>query len=247
MNDDAVNATRETTGSTQARYPAMPDTHWSQVLRAGECRDPAALAALCRAYWMPVHAFFRRLGVSDDEALDTTQGFFEAVLRRNDFATLSPHKGRFRSWLRTAARHHLYNERDRAKARGGRFVHVAIVPDALPSSADWKEELGPDELFDHCWARTVVAAALARLRDEFAGDPHAEIVEALLSDAPVAARAGDAGAAEQAGALRARKCRMKEKLEARYRAHLRAEIAKTVTDPRVIDDELRQLIDALRR
>ncbi len=52
MNDDTARATREATASAQACGPAMPDTHWSQVLRAGECNDPAALAALCRAYWV---------------------------------------------------------------------------------------------------------------------------------------------------------------------------------------------------
>ena len=68
----------------------MPETHWSEVLRAGRLGDPEAIEGLCRAYWSPVYAFFRGLGCDRESARDTTQSFFADILRRNALARVAP-------------------------------------------------------------------------------------------------------------------------------------------------------------
>jgi hypothetical protein len=45
--------------------------------------------------------------------------------------------------------------------------------------------------------------------------------------------------------LRVERCRMKKRLEARYRRYLREEIGETVAGEREVDDEIRYLLDAL--
>src|SRR5262247_295790 len=107
------------------------DTHWSVVLAAGKGESPqaaAALETLCRSYWPPLYAFIRRRGHSPEEAQDLTQEFFARVLKRNDVATTSPEKGRFRSFLLAVLKHFLVNEwhREQCQKRGGGQVAISL-------------------------------------------------------------------------------------------------------------------------
>src|SRR5207253_7528719 len=99
-------------------------THWSVVLLAGKSassQSSAALEKLCRAYWHPLYAFARRQGHPEEDAKDLTQQFFARLLARNDFESVDPHKGKFRTFLLASFTHFLCNESDRARAakRGG--------------------------------------------------------------------------------------------------------------------------------
>ena len=96
-------------------------THWSVVRAAGKGKGQdaqKALAALCRLYWYPLYAFVRRQGFSVEDAEDMTQGFFARFLEKDYLKTVSPHKGKFRSYLLGALKHFLANERDRHGQRG---------------------------------------------------------------------------------------------------------------------------------
>src|SRR5262245_39840764 len=99
------------------RCPIFATTQWSVVLQAGgqSAEASAALEKLCRAYWFPLFAFIRRKGHSEEDAKDLTQQFFVRLLERNDFQTVDARKGKFRTFLLTAATHFLSNERDRAQ------------------------------------------------------------------------------------------------------------------------------------
>src|ERR1035441_6025 len=75
-------------------------TEWSVVLQAGQDQCPGtaqALEALCRAYWPPLYAYARQEGLTPQDAQDATQEFIGNLLRRNDLASVSPEKGRFRT------------------------------------------------------------------------------------------------------------------------------------------------------
>ena len=103
---------------------AFTITHWSVVLAAGQAASPQteeALAALCRAYWRPLHAFVRRQGHGSHDAQDLTQEFFARFLSKNFVTRADPEKGRFRSFLLASMKHFLANEWDRANTlkRGG--------------------------------------------------------------------------------------------------------------------------------
>src|SRR5688572_8448641 len=106
-------------------------THWSLVRLAGEADSPRAseaLEKLCRAYRLPLYSYIRRLGHGPEDAEDLTQAFFAKLLQRNFWARADREKGRFRSFLLTALRHFLADERDRGKTakRGGGFACISI-------------------------------------------------------------------------------------------------------------------------
>jgi RNA polymerase sigma-70 factor (ECF subfamily) len=237
--------------SWPAPHHAFPDTQWSMLRKAAGGGDAAAWSALCSAYWHPVYSFVRSLGCGQDDARDVTQGFFTALLERNDVSSVDVSRGRFRAWLRTAAKHYLFNEldRDRAEKRGGGRPHVsfelAVAGGALHASLT--DELTPDQLFDRSWARTIVERALTRLRAQLPVECDGVLVEQLLSDDE---RPSDAETAAMLGVslgkLRVDRHRTKERLKAAYHACLRMEIAPTVESPAAIDDELRELLDVLR-
>jgi RNA polymerase sigma factor (sigma-70 family) len=229
---------------------AFIDTPWNELLRA-RARDPRqAVALVCQHYWFPVYGFIRTLGVAQDEALDVTQGFFAGVLERDDLARVDPARGRFRSWLRSAARAHLYNELDRARAKKrGQAVTLSI--DALSAAQRLALEphddgLSPDRLFDRRWALTVTERTLERLRARYAEQGKAELFAGLapglgagegeLSDGELCTLLG-----KSQGALRQERHRMRQQ----YKSFLRQEVTLTVASADAVDDEIRQLIDAL--
>src|SRR6266849_3679264 len=91
-------------------------THWSVVLAAKDLALPeadAALQRLCRIYWYPLYVYVRRRGHTPEDAQDLTQEFFKRLVERNALGTVSPEKGRFRSFLLASMNHLLANEWDR--------------------------------------------------------------------------------------------------------------------------------------
>src|SRR5262249_31490880 len=104
--------------STEHEGIAFATTHWSVVLTAQGESEAAqeALEKLCRTYWRPIYSFLRRQGLRTEEAEDITQGFFAQLLERKDLNTVRKEKGRLRSYLLTALKHFLTDERRRAMA-----------------------------------------------------------------------------------------------------------------------------------
>lgn len=229
-------------------------THWSLILQAGDPRaagSDAALGRLYETYAYPLYAYLRRRGQGPDDARDLVQELFLALLRKNQLATVTPAKGRFRSYLLASANHLLANEWTRAH-RQKRGNGETILPwDAL--SVEDRFRLEPPEnqnsatLFDQRWALTLLEVVLGRLRSEFAIAGKLALFEALqiyLSGDPEAPSYGEAsrslGITE--GAARVAVHRLRQ----RYRDLLRAEIAQTVSKPEEIEDELRYLLHVLK-
>ncbi len=135
----------------------FPETRWSQLL---ELRDPSHpryaehLERLARQYWSPVFHYAQALNRADAE--DLTQQFFAMLLARRDLEKLSPERGSFRGFLKTALRHFVTSAGRAASLR-------ATVP--LKEEADFRS---PEQAFDREWARGVLAEAVARLRKESA-------------------------------------------------------------------------------
>jgi RNA polymerase sigma factor (sigma-70 family) len=220
-------------------------TRWSLVVQAAEPGGAAALAALCRDYWTPVHAFIQGHGVSSEDAADVTQEFFEALLARNAIARVDQARGQFRSWLRSCARNHLYNwfAKRRGLAVGGRAVHVSADLHA--------DELRNDEtaerLFDRRWALTVLERALSRLKARYERAGKGDLFTHLHGGL------GGGGGSEHndkelsillgksVGAIKVERHRLKR----RFQECLRAEVLETVASPSDVDEELKRLIEAL--
>ena len=138
----------------------FPETRWSQLL---ELRDPAHpryaehLERLAQQYWKPVYHYAKALKRGDPE--DATQQFFAMLLARRDLEKLSPDRGSFRGFLKTALKHFVLSA-ERATA-----VRVPAFPFAEASDAV-HPDLTPDQAFDREWARGVLVDATAKLRRE---------------------------------------------------------------------------------
>ncbi len=228
-------------------------TRWSVVLAAGGCGSEdarAALEHLASSYWFPLYAYVRRRGFGEHEARDLTQGFFALLLERDDLASASPDKGRFRAYLLTALKHYLANERERARAakRGGERPPLSL--DAASADTGWalepRDDETPERAYERAWATAVLERALERLREDYERRGDAALFEALRpilapgSDGkPYAVIAAELGTTE--GALKVAVHRLRR----RFGASLRAEIADTVADPAAVDDEVHHLFQAL--
>ncbi|MCZ7638590.1 MAG: sigma-70 family RNA polymerase sigma factor [Verrucomicrobia bacterium] len=227
-------------------------THWSVVLAAGRTGSTIAheaLEHLCRDYWYPLYADVRRRGYPPEEAKDLTQGFFASLLRREDLARVGPEKGRFRTFLLTALDHYLANERDRTRAQKRGGGRPALSLDDETAENRYRHEpadpLTPATLFERRWAATVLERVTERLRGEYAAAEKGDLfdeLEGFLTEkkararAEIAARHGVGINAVDVAIHRLRK---------RYRALLREEIARTVSRPEEVEEEIRALIHAL--
>jgi RNA polymerase sigma factor (sigma-70 family) len=145
--------------------PEFPETRWSQLL---ELRDPTHpryaehLERLAKQYWSPVFHYACALRPGGDaDAEDLTQQFFAMLLARRDLEKLSPERGSFRGFLKTALRHYVSSAGRSAALR-------ATVP--LPETGT-SDLASPEQAFDREWARGVLAEAVARLRRESAPAP----------------------------------------------------------------------------
>lgn len=227
-------------------------TRWSLVVTAAgtgaEAR--AGLEELCAAYWYPLYAYARRRGRDAAEAEDLTQGFFASLLERGDLAIADPERGRFRSFLLAALRHHMANEWDRANAqkRAGR---------GAPLSIDWSDAdrrfgaepvsgLDPEREFERSWALATLERALERTGLDYERRGQLPLFEHLKPQlAPGGAPIDGSDLAAELdlspGAARV----ALHRLRARFGAALRAEVADTLRRPEELEDELRALLDAL--
>ena len=228
-------------------------THWSVVLAAGQgatLEADDALERLCRTYWWPLYAFVRRRGHAPHDAEDLTQEFFARLVAKDFLHAVDRSKGKFRSFLLAALEHFLANEWRRAhtQKRGGQFTFISIDP----ASAEERylqvpaPTLTPERLFEQQWARTLLELTVARLREEFVN-----VGKVRLFDALKIFLTGDKPAgryAELASSLHTTEAALKmvvSRMRQRYGELLRAEIARTVSGPDEVEEELRAVLAAL--
>lgn len=228
-------------------------TSWSLVLAASDPSDQAAAAleSLCRKYWYPLYAYLRRSGHAPHDAEDLTQGFFLHFLRRQDLARVDPQKGRFRSYLLTALRHYVSDQRshDRAAKRGGGQTPLPL--DGAAAEATYCLEPGhdltPERLFDRRWALAVLDQTLFSLRQRYADEGKEPLFDALKGSLvggdhqPAHAETAEAlGMSEGAVKVAVHRLRL------RFGQLLRAAVADTVASEDEVEDEIRSLLAALR-
>ncbi|MHC4286633.1 MAG: RNA polymerase sigma factor [Planctomycetota bacterium] len=241
---------------------------------ASQTRAREALEELCRAYWYPLYAFVRSRGYSAVDAQDLTQAFFARIIERSrgysavdaqdltqaffariietgGFASADRQRGRFRSYLLGAMKHFLANEWHRAQTqkRGGQVQFIewdALDPEARYAGAS-KLSDNPELLFDREWALETTAGALQALRDEMAKAGKSEQFDALKGslsgqdESPRDQIAARLDMSEDAVKVAVHRLRQ------RYRKLLRAAIAETVSNEEDLNDEMRYLVEVLRR
>jgi RNA polymerase sigma factor (sigma-70 family) len=241
--------------SSMAGDAGFRPTRWSVVLLSAQSKVPgsrAALASLCKLYWYPLYAFVRRRGYSPEDAQDLTQGFFLHLLDHKALTHVDPLKGKFRSFLLASIQNYVSKEADRARClkRGGKMEFVPL--DAEKAEGLYRLEqtdyLTPEKIFDARWSLTLLDEAMRRLSAEYSGQGKIAILEALkplLHPIDSEALPSYEKVADQLGVSIAAVKTLVHRLRKRYTALLRAEVARTVSDPAEIDQEIHALCDAL--
>ena len=227
-------------------------TRWDIVLASAETQAPGAdqaLSDLCRTYWRPLYAFVRRRGHAPADAEDIVQDFFARFLSERAVKKADPLRGRFRSFLLGSLQNFLANRWDRATAakRGGKFHFVPF--DQLASeerdALDAPDAVSPEMAFDVRWARAIVDTALKQLRNEAAARGKGEVFDKLKDFLTVADSISYDGAATRLGIPVSAVKTAIHRLRGNFRTAVRREVARTVSSPAEIEDELRHLRSVL--
>jgi RNA polymerase sigma-70 factor (ECF subfamily) len=229
-------------------------THWSLVQAAGGDGSAAstALASLCETYWWPLYWFARRRGASVPDAQDLTQGFLTRLIEKQDVRMARPERGRFRTFLLSAFTHYIANDaqRERAEKRGGGRVPFSLEFETAEGRYQLEpmDARTPESIFDRRWAITVLDGALQRLRREESDAGRLGEFDVIKSSLLGHSPAG--GYEHWAGTLNTTEGALKvavHRLRRRFQRVLRDSIAETVSTQAEVEDELRYLMDALRR
>jgi RNA polymerase sigma factor (sigma-70 family) len=230
-------------------------TQWSVVLLSAQSQAPgsrAALSDLCKLYWYPLYAFIRRRGCNAEDAQDLTQGFFLSLLDRKALRQVTPLKGKFRSFLLASLQNYLSDQFDRRRSlkRGG---NIEFVPLDFESGderyrSEPEEALTAEKIFDARWAMTLLDETLRRLRQEYVAQQKLTIFMTLK---PFLGPVGSQKLASyediahrldlSVGGVKT----LVHRLRKRYTELLREEVARTVTDPKEVDEEIHALCEAL--
>jgi RNA polymerase sigma-70 factor (ECF subfamily) len=116
-----------------------------------------------------------------------------------------------------------------------------------PVSGGTDRRPDPEKVYQKRWAATLLEQVLSRLREECAAGGKGDLFEAVKvlvwgEKAPVsqAKLAAEFGLSEEGLKVAV------HRLRRRYRELLRSEVAQTVAGPEQVDEELRELMAALR-
>jgi RNA polymerase sigma-70 factor (ECF subfamily) len=251
--EDEATSQSAISGNAYHSPAAFTTTHWSLVLEA-QGESPAAQGALeklCRIYWRPVYSFVRRQGAGPEEAQDLTQGFFALLLERRDLRTVRKEKGRLRSYLLTAVKHFLADERRRAMAikrgKGERLIPLEELCNEEQSAMEPANPLTAERIYERRWASTLLDRVLSRLEDTYRMRGNAALFDSfnqLFGDEPGAP--SQAEIAAQLGMTENAVSQAFHRFRQSYQSLLREEIAHTVATPGDIENELRYLIAVIR-
>jgi len=227
-------------------------TRWSMVLAAGDWRTEShsrrAMDELARTYWFPLYAFVRRKGHAPAAAEDLVQAFFTRLLEKDVLLAADPARGKFRSFLLASLKNFMANawDKEQAQKRGaGQVFSLQAVDAEARYRAEPADHMTPERIFERRWALAVLDQVLCALRADYDSRGNAALFAALepllvaAAHPPYATLAAELGMSEDAVKVAA------HRLRRRYRDLLRREIAQTVADPSLIDNEIRDLLSAL--
>jgi RNA polymerase sigma factor (sigma-70 family) len=230
-------------------------TRWTLVMASAhdQCQTGrAALAALCQIYWYPVYAFARRRGFSPPDAEDLTQGFFLHLLKHRALGQVDRLKGKFRSFLLACFQNYLSVEtrRGRALKRGGQCQFISLDLEIAENRYRLEpvDYLTAEKIFEARWALTLLEHAKTILRQEYVARGKESVFDTLRAFAGILENEPEDSyekAAKELGVGVGTVKTLIHRLRKRYLAVVREEVARTVSNPAEIEDEIRALCDAL--
>ncbi len=222
-------------------------TRWTLVgkaVKTDETEARRALGDLFGIYWKPLYRYVRRSGKSAEDTEDLVQGFFEHLVAGDGLRLADRDRGRFRAFLLVALKNFMASQwqREHCQKRGGFSPHFSLDWEDAETGFGFEAEdpHSPDRLFDREWAMALldkVLDDLEREEPEFAQwKPYLGMRRERM---PYAVMAGRFGMSE--GAVRVAVHRLRK----RYRQRIREEIAGTLADSSMVEDEMRSLFAAL--
>ncbi|MDX1929169.1 MAG: sigma-70 family RNA polymerase sigma factor [Pirellulaceae bacterium] len=229
-------------------------TQWSVVLRA--CQSDQELERnswneLIETYWFPLYAFCRRQGKSHQDAQDLTQSFFTHLMTAASLDTVSPMKGRFRSFLLASFRNFIANQVRAAMTiqRGGKHQFFSLSADDIEAkfSRVCKVDETPERAYDRNWVEALLLRTKSRLAEDYRNankqqlfellEPHLMCDENALSRLEIG---NQLKMSQPAIAMSIHRMRR------RFGDILLSEVSRTVDDPADAEDELRRLMAIVR-
>jgi len=222
-------------------------TRWTLVADASGPEDEGArraLGTIFKDYWRPLYRYVRRTGKSPELAEDLVQGFFVHLLEADGLRRADKERGRFRAFLLAALKNFMSNEwrRDHRQKRGGFSYHLSLDWQDAESGLglELEDAHSPDIWFDRDWALALLDKVLNDMEQE---EPEfgrwksfLSLDRESLSYAEISKKFGMSEGAARVAVHRLRK---------RYRQRLREEIAGTLDDPSLVEDEMQALFAAL--
>ena len=244
---------KATPGTLREGGANFATTHWSVVAQAALTDVPQAkdaLAKLCEMYWPPIYSFIRRRGYSPADAQDLTQSFFAFFLQTKAYTRTDRLHGKFRSFLLASVKNFLSHnwERDQAIRRGGGYQFVSLDQETAEAFYDASSvsDSTAEHLFELRWAKSLTSGALDSLRQELQTKGKLKLFEQLknfLACDSVIPSYDEASARMDLPSATVKT--HVHRLRQRYREILRCEIARTVSAPHEVDEELRYLCNVL--
>ena len=136
-------------------------THWSLIdhIQAKPDKNQALIGLLLEKYWKPVYCYLRRKGYDNEQAKDSTQGFFhEVVLNHELVQRADPSKGRFRAFLLHALNQYLINETKKSNVRR-RIPKDKLIP--LDKIDEYNlpqivQDSAPETAYNYAWASALL-------------------------------------------------------------------------------------------
>lgn len=232
---------------SEERSTLFLTTRWTLVgdaVRGGDGEAREALGTIFKTYRVPLYRYVRRAGRGKEDAEDLVQGFFAHLLEGNGLRLADRERGRFRAFLLGALKHYMINEwrREHRQKRGGSAPLLSLDWQDAESGLGLEPEdrRSPDRWFDREWAMALLDKVLDDLEREEPGfarwKPFLSLSSEHLSYAQMAEAFGMSEGAARVAVHRLRK---------RYRKRVRDEIAGSLVDPSLVDDEMKVLFSAL--
>ncbi len=179
-----------------------------------------------------------------DELEDLVQEFFLRWVRSRSWKRADRARGKFRTFLLGAVVHMLghIKDREQAQKRGG-GVEALSLEELHDDGHEFPAEPAAEtHAYDRAWALAVIGNALAQVKGEYVErnkDGEFELLRCFLPGAGEAMTLDDAALrlGVNVNALKASVHRLRQ----RFRELLRATVARTVSAPHEVDEELAYL------
>jgi len=209
-------------GGDESRFQS---TYWDVVLQA-KAGAPDAIERLVTEYWKPIYFFIRRKGNDVESAKDLTQSFLSVFLEKDYLKSVSPERGRFRSFVMASLDHFLSDAGKYARRvkRGGRFNFVEAEDDLSCSAPS----ASPSAAFFRGWALSILEQAYEQVKLEVPP----EDMKLLSGPPPPEMSVSD------------RKNRL-HRIRTKLKAHLRRMILPNVEREAEVDSEIREILSLL--